>query len=275
LKKNIEDEKTIKLQSQKLQQVEQQKNILFTNIAHEFQTPLNIIQGLSKYIASSSQLSEDNYEALHILNKNSKSLSEATRQILAINSSVNDDTSSTKVWFSLLGLFEYILPEFLFLSKEKSITLDYSSLTNSSINIHSDLNKIIIIFQNLLSNAIKYTATNGTILIKCSDANQTYYEITIEDNGRGIPKEELPYIFDRYFQAGNEAEGGFGLGLAICQDYIKSLKGEISVMSTLGKGSTFLVQIPKVVSEKLPLPTELYSFPKSDFLKLKPLKYLT
>ena len=270
LNKSIEYEKTIKLQSQKLQKSELQKNKLFTNIAHEFQTPLNIIQGLSKYIATSHQLTDNGYEALQILNKNSKSLSKATQQILTINSPNQKKEPSKKVWFSLSQLFEYILPEFRFLAKERYILLNSKEVEDSSINIYSDLNKIITVLKNLLSNAIKYTAKEGTIFIKCA-AHPSYAEIIIEDNGKGISPEELPYIFDRFYQAGKDAEGGFGLGLAICQEYIKSLNGKIKVSSTLGEGSSFSIQIPKINSKEYPSPIELYDFPKNDIPKPKSL----
>ncbi len=271
LNKNIEDEKTIKLQLQQIQQVEHEKNKLFTNIAHELQTPLSIIQGLSKRLYHSNELTGDTGEALQIINKNSRYLSEKTNQILSIDLPSQDDSSSGFLWFSLSHLLEYVLPEFYFLAEEKSIKIHEMDDFDSEIFIYSDVNRITTILKNILSNAIKYTNKNGSISIRRAVKNSDYYEIIIEDTGRGIAEEKLPNIFDRYYQVSTEAEGGFGLGLAICQEYIKSLKGKIEVTSTLGKGSSFFIQIPKIIPDDLSENREIYQFPQNDFLKQKAL----
>ena len=271
LNKNIEDEKTIKLQSQKLQKTELQKNKLLTNIAHELQTPLNIIQGLSKQIFNSDQLTDDGYEAMQIINRNSTYLSDATNQILAINLSNQETKPSKKILFDLCQLFDFILPEFQFLAKEKSITIHCMKLDDQLVEIYSDLNKVSTILKNILANAIKYTPKNGSISVKYSTLKNDYHEVIIEDTGKGISPDDLPNIFDRYFQSGNEAEGGIGLGLAICQEYIKALNGKINITSTLGEGSSFSIQIPKANPESIPAQTELYSFPKNELPVSKPL----
>ena len=272
LKKNLESGKIIEVQSQKIQQAELQKNKLFTNIAHELQTPLNIIQGLSKQVAKSDQLTEADAEALQIIMRNSTYLSEATNQILSINLPSQEKVSSKFVRFSLPQLLEYLLPEFHYLASEKSITIQSIDQSKSPIDIYSDLGKISTILKNLLSNAIKYTNEKGTISIKYSDYNLGYHEIIVEDNGRGISKEELAHLFDRYYQSeSHDAEGGFGLGLAICQEYIKSLNGKINVNSTLGVGSSFSIQIPIVKEKYLSAQTEFYVFPENNPPKLNSL----
>ena len=103
------------------------------------------------------------------------------------------------------------------------------------------------ILNNLLSNAIKFTPSGGKLLLKIEDlANRI--RITVFDNGRGIHPDDIPLIFERYFQSSQAsalAEGGTGIGLALCQEFVILLGGSIQVESKLGKGSTFILELPR------------------------------
>lgn len=264
LNKNIENKKVIEEQATQLAEVEKQKNILFTNIAHEFQTPLSIIQGLSRQVYKSDELYHTSKEYLQVINRNSAYLSEAVNKILTINSSNQTSEYFTPVRFVLSELIDFIIPEYIFAAKQKSITIETNIKDFSNIKIYSDLEKISTILKNLISNAIKYSNRNGHIALKYIDTNQKYHEIKVIDNGEGIAEDELPSIFDRYFQSNNKIAGGFGLGLAICQDFIKSIDGEIKVESTIHVGTTFTVLIPKNSTEELKS-NNLYEFPEQSF----------
>lgn len=262
LNENIKNKEIITEQAKSLQKAEQQKNKIFTDIAHEFQTPLSIIQGLSNQIWKTEKLTSNNTEALGIIIRNSKNLSKITNQILKVNMPNQKQIPSKSILFSLPQLLDSVLPEFHFLAKEKSISLVSSIFLDKEINIYSDLDKIETILKNLLSNAIKYTNSGGTISIDYSNEKSGFHQITIKDDGQGIAEEELPTLFDRYFQSTSiETKGGFGLGLAICKEYIESLYGTIKVESQLGKGSTFSIIFPIVAQSELEENIELYQFP--------------
>ena len=268
LNKNLEHQKIIEEQSNKIKLAEQQKNKLFTNIAHELQTPLNIIQGLSKQLAQDESLTNKGYESLNIITRNSTYLSESTKQILALNLPNAAVEVSNFVLFSLQDLVESILPAYQFLAKEKAINLQLVNIQSPSVLLYSEVYKFETILKNLLSNAIKYTQREGTITLAYESDHSDYHKITIKDNGRGIPEEEIPTLFDRYFQSDSQkAEGGFGLGLAICKEYITSLKGTISIESQVGLGSTFLIKFPKFAIDTLPNTIEKYYFPKNNISK--------
>ena len=115
------------------------------------------------------------------------------------------------------------------------------------IELTTDGEKLFIVLKNLLSNAFKYTHSGGQVMLNYVEINDTL-QISIQDTGKGILEKDLAQIFKPYFQTSNVAapiEGGTGIGLAICKEYIKQLGGSIQVNSELGKGSIFMIQFPK------------------------------
>ncbi|MEM9719547.1 MAG: ATP-binding protein [Bacteroidota bacterium] len=263
LSENLSKSSIIKEQAEKLQYAEQQKNKLFTNIAHEFQTPLNIIQGLGTQLAQGRSNTGEDIAALNIIVKNSTQLSEATHRILALSASEVPPTPVQLQWFSLRELFEYILPEYVYLAKNKSLRIESSSKPSKDLILYSDVYKIESILKNLLSNSIKYTPKEGIVKITCKVCSQDKLKISIEDSGLGIPEEDLPHVFDRYYQSrSKDPEGGFGLGLAICKEYVCSLGGDIAVKNAVPEGAIFSITLPVSPDEK-PEGVELYSFSPS------------
>ena len=100
----------------------------------------------------------------------------------------------------------------------------------------------------LLDNALKYTLSNKDIFLKVSE-NEHNLKIEVSDQGRGIKNEDIPHIFERFYRADksrNRQSGGFGLGLALAKDIVQKYNGKITVDSKFGKGSTFMVTLPKI-----------------------------
>ncbi|MEO0526268.1 MAG: hybrid sensor histidine kinase/response regulator [Bacteroidota bacterium] len=114
--------------------------------------------------------------------------------------------------------------------------------------VHTDLNMFKMILRNLLSNAIKFTAKQGKITISAVSKNNSW-SIGVEDTGTGMSKDELAKIRDtkeHFSKTGTEEEAGTGLGLVLCQDFVKKVGGELTIVSELGKGSLFSFDLPKV-----------------------------
>jgi len=148
------------------------------------------------------------------------------------------------------------------ITTKKGIILQFADKEHSSIELVTDTAKLLTILQNLLTNAIKYNHAKGQINLEYSDHGKTI-EITIEDTGQGITEEDLPFIFDRYYQSQYTklSEGGIGIGLAICKEYIQLLSGTIEVQSTPNQGSKFTIQFPKkLATHTSSMPT--YRFPE-------------
>jgi signal transduction histidine kinase len=129
-------------------------------------------------------------------------------------------------------------------ARNKEIHLG-QSVHDPALCIQADGNKVQRILMNLVSNAIKYTPENGTILVSAAKKGH-WAVITVQDTGYGIPKEELPHIFDRYHRVDKHKDkaSGTGLGLAIVKSLVAAHGGEIRVSSEEGVGSTFTVKLP-------------------------------
>jgi signal transduction histidine kinase len=152
---------------------------------------------------------------------------------------------------NLASLPNVNLVEFL-----KTLTSEYQSqnhhpnftiqLTEKSVYIKADVDLLKQAIINLLDNAFKYTSGDKTVELKL--LSQTHGAvIEVKDNGIGIPKEDLPHIFERFYRvdkARTKNSGGFGLGLAIVKQIVQAHKGEITVNSTVGNGSTFQIKLP-------------------------------
>ncbi|EGD48763.1 integral membrane sensor signal transduction histidine kinase [Ruminiclostridium papyrosolvens DSM 2782] len=121
-------------------------------------------------------------------------------------------------------------------------------LTGADCRVYADKDKISQVLVNLLSNALKYTPEGGMVVINIQ-YNDVNTEISVTDNGPGIPGEDLPYIFERFYRADksrNKLTGGSGIGLAICKSIVLAHGGSINVQSNIGKGTKFTFTIPKI-----------------------------
>ena len=250
-------------QAEQLRKVDEQKSRLFANIAHEFQTPLSIIQGIGKHLQEAVGLPATMREPLQIIVRNSTRLSDATTQILEISSADSLSSSIESNWFSLPELIQFVLTEYEFLALEKNISIKQPEYPEAPTPLYSDIHKVTTIVRNLVSNAIRYTDPQGNILLNYREnREEDIYEISIKDTGRGISSKEIPRVFDRYYQSsGEEAEGGFGLGLAISKEYANSINGDIEAQSELGMGSTFTLALPLISSPQAE-PLQLHRFPQ-------------
>lgn len=121
-------------------------------------------------------------------------------------------------------------------------------LTGADCRVYADKDKISQVLVNLLSNALKYTPEGGMVIINIQ-YNDVNTEISVTDNGPGIPGEDLPYIFERFYRADksrNKLTGGSGIGLTICKSIVLAHGGSINVQSNIGKGTKFTFTIPKI-----------------------------
>ena len=210
---------------------------------------------------SNSLLQPDFRESLELINRNSENLSNHTQQVLMFNAPDTNFTYSKFEKFSIQALINHLLFEYQAFAKQKNIILVEQKLPTLPVIVYNDLYKLETILHNLLSNAIKYSSQNEKIVICFKDLKNGYHQISITDNGIGISNEEIPHIFNRYFQSkeANHASG-IGLGLAICKEYATSLKGNIKVTSELGKGSTFMLTFPISKKDNIPQDAPLYIF---------------
>ena len=219
----------------------------FTNLSHEFRTPLTLISGpLERIIAQNKD--EANTKYLTIIEKNTKRLLSLVDQLITFRQAEN---GIVKLNLSKVTLSEFIYPTteaFEDFATEKNINFFYK-MGSPNEEIIIDIEKVERIMFNLLSNSFKNTPERGSISIESNISfvdGQKMIHIDVVDTGKGIPEEDLENVFERFYQLGNK-EGnisGGGIGLAFCKSLIDLLEGTISVKSEPGVETRFSISIP-------------------------------
>ncbi|MFZ0454080.1 MAG: ATP-binding protein, partial [Ignavibacteriaceae bacterium] len=230
-------------ETEKLQELDRIKTNFFTNISHEFRTPLTLILGpLEKLMGQNEdEQLQDQYKLIH---KNADNLLKLINQLLDLSSIDAGKMKLNAEKVDAITFIKGIAASFRPLANIKNIQLEFAS-NLEQLDTYFDKDKFEKIISNLLSNAIKFTNEKGKICISVSIDKNDIIEIIVEDNGIGIPKSELQNIFNRFSKAeGSKVVGGTGIGLALVKELVELHKGSISVESELRKGSKFKMVLP-------------------------------
>ncbi len=249
-------------EKQKAVELTEAKMRFFTNISHEIRTPLSLIYGPLDNVLQTQQLADDVRNDLNLVRKNVSRLIGLTDKLLQIK---KIDMGTIEPQFEcihfipyLKDILEYFNQQFRNKDIDISVQLDIDS-TNDEVWIDKEM--LTTAIYNIISNAFKYTPEKGSITIgafisdsrfndqsarKITTSTQ-YLNIEIGDTGIGIPENDLNNIFERFFQASNQAEtgqAGSGIGLSIVKDYVEMHNGAVHVESKQGQGTVFTIQIP-------------------------------
>lgn len=228
------------LETNKLLELDKMKNELFTNITHEFRTPITIIDGMA------TQLNEQRIQtktAVQMIRTQSWRLLNLVNQILDL---ARIDNSSMQMDMMQSDVMEFLQQQAEnFQSSMKAKGIDYFiSMNPSKVMMDFDRAKLEAIFINLISNAQKFTNTGGAVSIKVAKKDKVLL-IEVEDTGVGISASDQSRIFDRFYQVKtNQYKGGNGIGLTIVKEFTNLLKGQIEFESTEGIGSRFQIVLP-------------------------------
>ena len=212
----------------------------FTNISHELRTPLTLIADPVNYIIHDDNLNTQQRSMLQIVQRNVLVLTQLVSEILDFRKVQSGKMELRLSDFNLTENMRQWITLFSASAQKKHITISLDA--PDTIMLRADQDKIERICYNLLSNALKFTSEGGEIQLKATEKDGRV-EISVTDNGCGIASDELPYIFNRFYQAKN-AGSGTGIGLAIVKAFTELHHGEVSATSKLGKGSTFTINIP-------------------------------
>ena len=252
---------TIRQQSEKLKELDTMKSQFYTNITHEFRTPLTVIMGISDELAANSRQltsSPDQQQKLtqghRLISRNSKNLLRLINQLLDLSKIDSGMLKTNMVQADIIFYLRYLTESFYSMAKDKKIQLTFYSDLNT-LRMDFDEEKMQHIVYNLLSNALKFTPTGGKVILYVQQAIQDthpYLQIKVQDNGLGIPAEQLPHIFDRFYQADSSTTRkgeGTGIGLALTKELVEMMDGTIVAVSNSNSdkgenGTTFTVHLP-------------------------------
>jgi signal transduction histidine kinase/ligand-binding sensor domain-containing protein/CheY-like chemotaxis protein/AraC-like DNA-binding protein len=262
LKNEIEREK---IEANNIRETSLMKLRFFTNISHEFRTPLTLIKApLEKLLESHESMNTvDRNYFYELIYKNTNKLSKMINQLMDYRKLEAGSLFLEPSQGDIVSFCKSIFDEFQTLALQKKITFKFHSAIESQ-NMTFDSDKLEKIISNILSNAFKFTSENGTITLNIKKKNRQniffdsicpHVIIQISDTGAGIPSEDIPHIFERFFSTTrkqrNESITGTGIGLTLVKELTELHKGEISVVSTENKGSTFTVAFPVILQEKI------------------------
>ncbi|BDD01929.1 hybrid sensor histidine kinase/response regulator transcription factor [Persicobacter psychrovividus] len=242
-------------QSEQLKNIDKIKTDFYTNVSHEFRTPLTLIQGPVEELLHSEAIAVPDRNLLKIISRNSKLLLSLVEQIMEL-SRIDGGAIAFKEKKNNLGHhFETIYDSFKHLALQKRIEIIFNS-TLEGLTAKYDLDVVNKIIYNLLNNSIKYTKEGGLIIFTAKMANDGL-EVSISDNGDGIPEQKIDQIFNRFYRLSENDEDaiGSGIGLSIVKQLIEKMGGDISVESKYkdqfdDHGTTFTVNIPVLLSDE-------------------------
>ncbi len=247
-------------QNHQLKALDQAKNDFLANVSHELRTPLALILAPIEMLRARSQMARDPklVDATMTLQENANRLLRLVNEVIEIVNLSQGAKKFVPERLSLHSFFQGLIRSVSYFAERKRIEI------MSEIDEHSEevffsreaLEKIVL---NLLINAVKYTPNGGQVYFR-SAGNSESITFSVSDTGMGISENDLRRVFDRFWKAESsdqKSERGMGLGLALVKETVEALGGTISVESSLGKGSTFTVQLPlSSASEMISVPVQ-------------------
>ncbi len=239
---------TIRAQTEKLKEMDEVKTRFYTNITHEFRTPLTIIRGLSDQI-------EQDPKAPELIKRNTDNLLNLVNQMLDLRKLESGNLKLELRQIDIIPYLNYICEsyqslaavqgkQFHFLPREDEVWMDVDQV------------KLGQVMNNLFSNALKFTTEGDHIYLQADrqEGKEEKLRISIKDTGMGIPEEKVSRIFDRFYQVDDSMTRlgeGTGIGLTLVAEFVKLMHGRIEVKSKLGQGTTFQILLP--ISRRAPL----------------------
>ena len=244
----------IEVQANSLRELDRFKTNFFANISHEFRIPLTLIVGPLENALHGAQGSVPGAlrDQMQVMLRNARRLLRLINQLLDLSKLESAKMSLRAQDRNIISFLESIIHSFTALAEQKGITLSFTSDCNEA-RLYYEPDKLEKVFFNLLSNAMKFTPAGGAIRVcvverTADDAPEGVLEVRVNDTGRGIPPEHLPYVFDRFHQVdgSNTREyEGTGIGLALVRELVLLHGGTVTVESEVGRGTEFVVTLRK------------------------------
>ena len=232
--------------SHQLEEATHAKLVFFTNISHDFRTPLTLVADPVEQLLADKDLSGDQHRLLLLVQRNVNILLRLVNQILDFRKYENGKMEYTPVAIDMLQCFENWNESFLAAARKKHIRFSFDSMPDTDYHTLADVEKLERIYFNLLSNAFKFTPENGKVTVRLSaqeKEGQNFFRFTVANTGSLISAEHICSIFDRFYKI-DMHHAGSGIGLALVKAFVEMHGGTIQVESDERQGTMFTVELP-------------------------------
>jgi two-component system phosphate regulon sensor histidine kinase PhoR len=230
----------------RLKELEIIRQDFVANVSHELRTPLTTIKGYAETLLEGALKEEVASQFVQVIKRHTDRLTKIVEDLLMLSKIESKEFQLKIEFISLPDFINDVIGFVKEAAEKKEISISQSKITSSQA-VGADRNYLEQIFINLLDNAIKYTHEGGKVTISAIEKDKREIQFSIEDDGMGIPREDIPRIFERFYRVdkGRSQElGGTGLGLSIVKHLVQAHGGRVWVESQLGEGSTFYFTLP-------------------------------
>ncbi len=228
--------------AEKVKQSQMQLRHFVADVSHQLRTPLTSIQGFAQAILDGTAKDDEaRRKAARVIDDESKRMIKQVNELLELS---RMQAGQLEISFEPVDLKELLLHcQEVFSLRAEEAGIQLITDIEPLVPVSSDEDRLEQVFSNLLDNALKNTPRQGEIVIRGRNRDNNTIEIMISDTGPGIPPEQIPHVFERFYQASG-LRSGFGLGLAIAREIIIRHNGEIRVKSEPGEGTQFIITLP-------------------------------
>jgi signal transduction histidine kinase/DNA-binding response OmpR family regulator/ligand-binding sensor domain-containing protein len=241
---------TIRRQSEALKKLDEAKSRFFANVSHELRTPLTLVLGPLSTMLKRNKLEHEDRMHAGLAQTHGKQLLFLVNEMLALSKLESGKMELHETPVLLLPFVKRMIGGFESHAGRLGIQLTFAYESDTDLVVLADAEKIQKVVNNLLSNALKFTPKGGKVDFRV-EVNESSLQFIVRDTGRGIHPDDLPHVFERFFQTTRTdapIEGGTGIGLALCREYAELMQGRIWVESTFGEGSVFCFEFPKRIA---------------------------
>lgn len=228
-------------------QLEKMRKDFIANVSHELRTPISMLQGYSEAIVDDiAESQEEKKEMAKVIYDESLRMGRLVNELLDLARMEAGHIQLTKETVNLSSFMNRIIHKFQGLAKEHNIHLT-AELESDIPDPLFDPDRIEQVLTNLIDNAIRHTPQQGSVMLRVNE-DDFGLKVEVTDSGSGIPEEDLPFVFERFYKADKartRGRAGTGLGLAIAKNIIDAHHGHISVQSKIGQGTTFSFSLPR------------------------------
>ncbi len=235
---------------EELRQADRMRRELVANVSHDLRSPLASIQGYLEtvHIKDGSLPPDERQRYVETALKNARRLNHLVSNLFDLSKLESNQIEPTLEPFSVAELVQDITMQYRTTAEEKDIRLQ-AAIPERQVRAKADIGLVERVLSNLIDNAIHYTPPGGEVCVRLTDTDDDTLQIRVEDSGPGIPEDDLPHIFERFYRVDksrDRSKGGAGLGLAIAHKIVELHGSTLQVESTVGEGTVFHFTLPTV-----------------------------